>query len=313
MKTVAIDLGGTNIKIGIVADGQLLVQDEGEAHSGKGLGYDLPIIGDVVKENLEKADLKLQDIAGIGMGFPGLVDNQNMSVISTNAKFDDASAIDLRKWSDESFRLPLFLENDARIALLGEWQYGAGRGFNNLVMMTLGTGVGTAAIMDSQLLVGQHFQAGCLGGHFTINVSGAKCTCGNIGCVEAEASTWRLEQQLKEHPQQKESRISEVKFDFENLFRFAAEGDELCKSVRDECLNVWATGIVNLIHAYDPERVIIGGGVMRSADVILPFIRAKVNKHAWTPWGEVEIIPSEIPNLSALLGAHYLVEKGLKN
>ena len=106
--------------------------------------------------------------------------------------------------------------------------------------------------------------------------------------------------------------IEGEELDFASLFKFADEGGELSLAVRDQCLEIWAAGVINQIHAYDPELVILGGGVMKSANVILPFIQNKVNKHAWTPWGNVKIIQSRIPNRSALLGAYYLVANNLK-
>src|SRR6478736_1146438 len=96
--------------------------------------------------------------------------------------------------------MPLALENDANAALAGGWQYGAGRGFQSVVLMTLGTGVGTSAVVDGVPLRGQHGQAGCLGGHVTVNIDGERCVCKNIGCVESEASTWALPTHARRDP-----------------------------------------------------------------------------------------------------------------
>src|SRR3990170_7444612 len=96
-------------------------------------------------------------------------------------------------WAMERWGVPLVLENDARAALVGEWQYGAGKDCDNVVLITLGTGVGTAALINGKLLHGKHFLAGSLGGHMSINLHGDVCNCGNLGCVESEASTWALQ------------------------------------------------------------------------------------------------------------------------
>jgi len=128
-----------------------------------------------------------------------------------------------------------------------------------------------------------------------------------LGCVTAEASTWKLADLLQSDPRYKDSLIKGNLLDFRSLFKFAAEGGELSKVVRDHCLEVWSAGVINQIHAYDPELVILGGGIMKSAEIIVPFIRKKVKDHAWAPWGEVKIQESKIPNESALLGAYYLV------
>ena len=304
---IAIDIGGTYIKIGLVKDGDIITKTSIEAHPEIDFHINMREIEYAILSLMNKTKTGKNDLKGIGIGFPGLVDSINMRVLSTNKKYDGAINFDFIKWGKDSFNAPLFLENDARLALLGEWKYGTGKGIDNIVMVTLGTGVGTATIINGKLLIGKHFQAGNLGGHFTININGAQCTCGNLGCVEAEASTWRLAEILKSDPRYDESLIRGTKLDFESLFKYANDGGELSLSIRDHCLEVWAAGIINLIHAYDPELVIIDGGVMKSADVIIPFIKNKVNKHAWTPWGNVQIKESKIPNRSALLGAYHLL------
>src|SRR5690349_19458598 len=120
--------------------------------------------------------------------------------------------------------------------------------------MTIGTGVGSSAVIEGKLLRGKHFQAGCLGGHFTINVKGQLCNCGNYGCVEVEASTWNIERIAKASGEFRESVLSkESKVDFESIFRCAAGNDSLAEKLRERCIDVWSACAVNLIHAYDPE------------------------------------------------------------
>src|SRR5262249_29473232 len=123
------------------------------------------------------------------MAFPSLIDSRTGRVLAAYGKYADAPQIDLPQWSRKTLRLPLIIENDARMALLGEWQAGAGRGCDDLVMVTLGTGIGTAALIEGIVVRGRHGQAGVLGGHLTVQQDGRQCTCGNRGCAEAEAST----------------------------------------------------------------------------------------------------------------------------
>jgi len=309
---VAIDIGGTFIKIGIVDGGRIVEETSIRAHAETRIEYSLAEAEKSINFLLKKLSISKDHIIGIGIGFPGLVDSSIMKVLSTNKKYNDAVDFNFLNWGKEAYNAPVFLENDARVALLGEWQYGAGKGVDNIVMLTLGTGVGSAVIINGKLLVGTHFQAGNLGGHFIVQVNGSTCTCGNLGCVEAEASTWRLTDMLISDLRYSGSMIEGKELDFKSVFKIADEGGELSMDVRDRCLEVWAAGVINMVHAFDPEMVILGGGIMNSADVILPFIRDKVNNHAWTPWGNVKIIQSEIPNRSALLGAYYLVINKLK-
>ena len=310
---IAIDIGGTFVKIGLVKNAEIVVKTAIKSHPKIDFQNTIKDIENTINKLLEAHSVAQKDIEGIGIGFPGLVDSIKMKVLSTNKKYDDSLAFNFIDWAKETYNTSVFLENDARMALLGEWQYGAGKGIDNISMLTFGTGVGSATIINGKLLIGKHFQAGNLGGHFTINVNGALCTCGNLGCVEAEASTWKLAELLKADPRYTDSLIEGNELDFESLFKYAEEGGELSLSVRNHCLEVWSAGVINQIHAYDPELIILGGGVMKSADVIIPFIKNNVKKHAWTPWGNVKIIQSKIPNRSALLGAYYLVTKNLKN
>jgi glucokinase len=171
-------------------------------------------------------------------------------------------------------------------------------------MITLGTGIGGAAMIEGKLLRGKHAQAGCLGGHLPAKVGGRSCTCGAIGCLEAEASGWSLPFLANEWTGFSASKLAgQDNIDFKLLFELAAAGDRVAVEVLDYCLKVWATGAVGLIHAYDPERIVIGGGVMRSAAVILPYIQAYVKQHAWTPWGKVEVVTAQLGNDAGLFGA----------
>jgi glucokinase len=195
--TIAIDLGGTIVKIGLLKEGKLIDRAEMTAKSASGLKSQLAQLEAAIDLILSSNQLSKEDLLGIGFSFAGLVDSSASRILSTNQKYDDGSDIDLVGWARAKWNCPLFAENDARMALLGEWQYGAGKGTSDLVMVTLGTGIGSAVLINGQLLKGKHFQAGNLGGHFVVNHKGMACTCGNIGCVEAEASTWRLPSLLK--------------------------------------------------------------------------------------------------------------------
>ncbi|HPC26366.1 MAG TPA: ROK family protein [Paludibacteraceae bacterium] len=308
MYTIAIDLGGTNIKTGLLDRKNLIASTSEKATSGKGLKNNLPLIEKMIDYLLENQKLSTKDLLGIGFSFAGMVDSAHNRVISTNKKYDDAPYLDLPRWAKEKWNLPLYMENDARMALLGEWQHGAGKGYDNIVIVTLGTGIGSAVLIEGKLLRGKHFQAGNLGGHFTINYQGTVCTCGNIGCMESEASTWRLPELIRNYPSYHSSSLANEKIlDFEALFRNVAKNDSLAVEVLDHCFSVWSAGIITMIHAYDPEIVILSGGIMKSASIILPELQERVNQYAWTPWGKVKLIKAENIETSALYGGDYLV------
>jgi len=306
--TIAIDLGGTIIKIGLLKGGLLIDRKEVLARSQSGLQPQLAELEIIIDKLLQNHQIFKEDVMGIGFSFPGLVDSLHNTIISTNKKYDDGPVTDLEGWARQKWNWPLFAENDARMALLGEWQSGAGKGCNDLAMLTFGTGIGSAVIINGGLLKGKHFQAGNLGGHFVVNHQGTPCTCHGVGCVEAEASSWRLPSLLKEHPGLSSSSLNkEADTDFKTLFLHAQNNDQVATEVFEHCISAWSAAIINMIHAFDPEMIILGGGIMKSADIILPPLQEKVHKQAWTPWGKVKLFAAQHPDSAALYGADYLV------
>jgi glucokinase len=304
MKALAIDLGGTHAAFALVDGATLIHMESLPTDRAKGLKPLLPQFTETLKRVLTKTATNIKECIGVALGFAGLVDTRTGSVLSTNAKYDDALSVDLPAWCREAFGIPFRIENDARMALLGENYAGAARGVSDAVMITLGTGVGGAALIEGKLLRGKHMQAGCLGGHIPVLFSGRKCTCGNIGCAEAEASGWALPLIVKEWPGIEKSRLAvHAEVGFKELFEEAWHGDTVALAIRDRCLNVWAADAVGLIHMYDPEVIVIGGGVMKSANVIVPYVQDYVSKNAWTPWGKVQVRAAELGNDAGLLGA----------
>jgi glucokinase len=163
-------------------------------------------------------------------------------------------------------------------------------------------------MIEGKLLRGKHAQAGCLGGHLPVLFNGRPCTCGGIGCAEAEASGWSLPGIVRDVPGFSESSLSTVpQIGFKDLFEEAGREDKVALAVRDRCLNIWAVDAAALIHAYDPEVIIIGGGVMESAKIIVPYIESYVHKYTWTPWGKVQIRPAQLANNAALIGSVPLI------
>ncbi len=303
MRALAIDLGGTHATCAIVDDRTIVAAHKLDLDSAQGLTTVLPRFRETFQALLRKSGLKPTDCAGVSFASCGICDSRSGRVLSSPEKWDDAPNIDLNRWSRESLGLPLRLENDARMALLGEWYAGAARGFADVVMMTLGTGIGGAAMIGGHLIRGKHAQAGNLGGHIPVLFNGHKCTCGGIGCAEAEAAGWSLPIIVREWDGFARSRLANEPLNFERLFYWAEHGDRVATEVRDRCLHVWAADAVGLVHAFDPEIVVIGGGVMKSAGIIEPYIQEYVAKHSWTPWGKVQVRAAALGNDAALLGA----------
>jgi glucokinase len=170
MKALAIDLGGSHVTCAIVEDKGLIASQLIQINNNKSLRALLPVIAATLKDLMMQQDCEPKDLTGCAFGFCGLVNFDANQILSTNGKFIDAPELNLTTWSKEELGLPLALENDARLALLGEQYIGAARGYDDAVMITLGTGIGGAAMIKGKLLRGKHFQAGCLGGHFPISL-----------------------------------------------------------------------------------------------------------------------------------------------
>src|SRR6266542_1642514 len=159
MKALAVDVGGSHATCAVVEERQIVASERLPIpHAGAFAGL-LPGLADILRNLLSGCRLAASDCAGVGLSFPGLVDPSAGRILSTpKGKYDDSSALDLAAWSRECFALPLRIENDARMALLGERSCGAARDFDDVVMITLGTGIGGAAMIEGRLLRGRHFQ-----------------------------------------------------------------------------------------------------------------------------------------------------------
>ncbi len=226
-------------------------------------------------------------IDGLGMAFPSLIDGDR--VVGDVGKYRDAQGIDLKAWACDAFGVPFAIENDARMATIGEWRYGAAKGANDVVMVTLGTGVGTGVVSEGRVLRGRHGSAGILGGHMTARIGGRPCPCGNVGCWETEASTAFLE-------------------GFSGYEAVFASEEPAAAAVRERSLEVWGALAVSLVHAYDPEVLVFGGGVMRAGEAVLGPVRRTVERYAWTPGGSPRVVASARGDDAALLACEWLLE-----
>lgn len=309
MKALAVDLGGSHATCALVEDRTILASRTVSTDGAAGLAPQLPLLAECLKALQAEAPGSNPEPTGLAFSFCGLVDCVRHRVAGTNAKYDDGPGLDLIAWCRESLGIPFKMENDARMALLGEWYAGAARGYDDVIMITLGTGIGGAAMMQGRLLRGKHSQAGCLGGHLPVDFNGRACTCGAIGCAEAEASTVALPGVCRSHPGFASSALAaEPSITYAKVFYHASQGDQVAQDICDRSLRVWGTAFVGLVHAYDPEVIVVGGGIMKSGDRIIPFLQSYVARHAWTPWGKVKVCSAALGNNAALLGAIPLLQ-----
>ncbi len=300
----AIDLGGTRTKFGLVEHGCVVAASHCPADAQGSLADHLDKVLGHLRALCAEQNTTLTACRGLGVLSTGLVNNRAMRVLSTNQKYDDAVGFDFVGWSRERAGLELRMDNDARGALIGEWRYGAGRGVDNLVMITIGTGIGTAVIVEGRPLTGPHFSAGNLGGHILVRSGGRACTCGAVGCLEAEASGWALPALVREHPLYDQSSLrNPATIGFRELREHAAAGDACASAVQQHCFRLWGEALVSFIHLFDPQRIIVGGGAMNEPTSALASFRQTVDELAWMEEGQVEIVVAEHPDQAGLIGA----------
>ncbi|HMR85199.1 MAG TPA: ROK family protein [Niabella sp.] len=308
MPVLAIDFGGTKIKTGVVENGNILTATSMNASSSESIEKNISDTVQRVRTFLEKENINKNAITGIGIALPVIVDSINNRVLTQYVKYRDAKDFNFKAWFKNNWDIPLQLENDARAALVGEWQYGAGRGCNDLVMLTLGTGVGSAVLTNGQLLKGKHYLAGNMTGHTIINADGVACNCGSKGCLETEAASWALPAIAKRINRDIDNPLAKKEdLDFESLINALDCNNDFAKEVFNHCVNTWGICAANLVHSFDPEKIIISGGIMKSADRILPVIQQYVDTHTWLEPGSVQVVTAEQPDFAALTGMEYLV------
>lgn len=303
MVRLAVDFGGTRVKFGITHDGVVLAQNDFEVIDRLSFAAHTEPLREGFEKLLAELELSLNDCDGLGLAVPCLVSADCRRVTRTFQKFEDLVGFDIQAWSHETYGLACDIENDARAALIGEWRYGAGMGMDNLFMLTLGTGCGTAVVLDGKPIHGFSGMAGNLGGHSITHRGGEKCWCGSRGCLEAQVASWALEDLARKEPRFSGSALSQAdKIDYRSVFTLAELGDALAVQLRDKALDTWAAALINGLHAFDPQRIIVGGGIMASADAILPALQQILDQQAIQVAEPVQIVAAVLGDGAALVG-----------
>jgi glucokinase len=243
------------------------------------------------------------------MALPCLIDHKKNKILSDYVKYPDAKNIDLEAWFYPFYKVPFIIENDARAALVGEIE-GIAHGTKDAVLVTFGTGIGTAVLSNGAMLRGFNQFAGNLGGHQTIDILGDKCNCGDIGCAEALASGWALHPILETEQSYEMSSLSKVANpQMKDLFKAAADGDALAKSVYNRYLNAWSYTLKNLVYAYDPEYLIWGGGVMTEGENLRAYFQTFLDKANWLNHFTVKVVLAKNPDWAGVIGAAILAQE----
>lgn len=270
MYNIGIDLGGTNIKVG-------LVNEKYEIIAKASAPTDLPrpaeaickSIVDTVWKVLNEAKVTIGEVNSIGIGTPGVA-NRNSGVVlySCNLGFNNT---DLRSLIKKYLDKPLYVENDANAAAFGEVLAGAGKGFRDVIVVTLGTGVGGGIIIDGKIYTGFNF-CGAELGHTVIEYNGRQCSCGRRGCFEAYSSATALINMTKEAMEEhKDSRMWEIAGSLDNVdgktaFDGMRADDAAAKDVVKMYIDYLGCGLVNIINTFQPEVLLIGGGICKEGE-----------------------------------------------
>lgn len=301
---VGIDLGGTNIKLGIVdQEGNLLAETEKPTNSEEGAQSTIQRLCMHVREIVKDTTLSWDQIQGIGLGLPGFLDLKEGLVIHlTNLHWDH---VPIREWIEQELNKPVRINNDGNVAALGESWTGAGKGVDDLVCVTLGTGVGGGIIANGQLISGARGFAAEIG-HILIESNGHKCNCGNRGCLETIASatgiTKRIEEAIAAGESTQLSRVTSLMP--HHVFAAAREGDTLAKRVLERAIDSLAIAFAQLSVILNPQLFVVGGGIAQAGDDLFLPLREAYTRHAQKIAAEqVRIIPAALGNRAGILGA----------
>ncbi len=305
---IGIDLGGTNIKGGIVrANGEIIHKDMIPTNAGREYTEIIKDIAGLISKMLEDSNTTIADIKSIGVGNPGTCDAENGIVIcASNIGFQN---VPMREELSKYFSVPIFIENDANCAALGEYSV-LEEDVENMVFITLGTGVGGGIIINKKLYTGKNGTAAEVG-HMIINTDGNACNCGGRGCWETYASVTALINQtkeyIKENPTSPLSLAGKDGVTGRTAFDLAKKGDEGAKKVVKTWTQYISCGVISIINLLQPEVLMIGGAISKEGDYLInPIIEYQKNNTYSQDVEKTKIMVARLGNDAGLIGSAFL-------
>jgi glucokinase len=310
-KYIGCDLGGTNLRAAIVdvETGTVLHHMSIPTLAREGHGAVMKRMAELFLQVIESAGMKKDEIGGIGVGVPGVLDLERGETLFLPNLPGTWPHVPLQATIENLTNLPTRLLNDVRSITNGEWRFGAGRGVDTVAVFAIGTGIGGGLVINGQLHLGIGGTGGELG-HTTIDFNGPKCGCGNYGCLEAYASGPAIAAMgMKAVSQGLTTRIGELcEYDLnritpELIAQAAREGDEIAKDIYERAGFYLGITAANVCVALGPHRIIIGGGVSNVGDLLLDPIRRTLREHVHVmPVEQVEVVPSQLGNNAGVIG-----------
>ncbi len=311
---IGIDVGGTNIKIALISNkGEILYSNTFPTRAEMGYVYTISNIKQAINDLMSETKSSKSNIESIGFGFPGQIDYKK-GLVRNSTNVPGWNNVEIADIIKTEFSIPAFIDNDVRCATLGELKYGAGKGAENLVCITVGTGIGSGLVINGKLVRGASNAAGEIG-HIKLSMNdGPLCGCGDFGCFEAYASGPSIVAMAEEYIKGGKSTMYREMANGSEITPYivskaAEEGDAVAKQIFKQIGHYIGIGLSSVINLLNPEKVIIGGGVSAAGDLLFNPIRETINERAMKIAREaVEIVPAELGNTAGVIGASLLMD-----
>ena len=302
---IGVDLGGTNLRTAILSpDGNILDRHKEATHAADGWENVVARLIENIKRHRKSAIQQGFDVAAVGVGAPGVI-QADKGIVVKSPNFPDWNNLPLKDQLEKTLGIPVFLENDANAAALGEQWRGAGQGIRSMILLTLGTGVGGGIILDNKIWHGADGMAGEIG-HMTLIPDGRPCTCGNIGCLEMYSSARGIVQSFREALGETTGGVPDQlrQISSEQVYEAAGAGNEIALQVMKDMGRMLGIGIASLINIFNPERIVVGGGVKDAWPLFIGATREEIMKRAFAvPAKRTEIVPSQLGDDAGMVGA----------
>jgi len=305
---LGIDFGGTEIKIGIIDEsGTIIIKDKYVTQIEKSGEEIVAHIAECAMELIGKSGIEKSAIKGAGIGSPGLLDPEK-GLLKVVTNVPQLNGINFAEGIGSRLGIPAFLDNDVNAMTLGEFFFGAGKGYKHVIGLTLGTGVGGGIILDGELHRGASFTAGELG-HMSIDTDGLYCPCGNYGCLERYIGKDGIVTRFTAFKNKGiatsiDKYLEDGKITPKAIAMAAADGDKLSIEVLAETGKILGIALATLTNVLNPEIFVIGGGIANAGDLILEPARHELIKRAYTiPAQAVKVVPAALKNDAGIVGS----------
>lgn len=300
---IGVDLGGTNLRTALLdRDGRILGKSKEATHASQGRDKVVTRLIENIRAIRDRGGSTGRDLIAVGVGAPGVI-HAEKGIVVKSPNFPDWNYFPLRSEIEAVLGIPVVVENDANAAALGEQWLGAGRGVRSMLFITLGTGVGGGIILDNRIWHGADGMAGEVG-HITLVPDGRKCGCGNTGCLETYASAPGIVKSYWESLGKSGEDTAGREITSQEIYQAARNGDRLSIHVMREMGRYLGMGIANLINIFNPEMIVIGGGVMEAWPLFIDYTREEIRRRAFEyPAERTRIVQSLLGDDAGVVGA----------